>query len=195
MKQTAVRSVSDMELISSFNAGDSVSFTLLFERYLPLIHKLEHQYYFQDIDAEDWEQESRIVLMRTIRRYSASRGVAFSYFFKLSLQNHAYDIIRRENAAKRIQADQKIDIDDAQCGDELVDAGCCTPDELVICHECIKEFIASCSPTERCMFALIHAGQTPQEVARFMHCDLRRVTSALDRCHHKLQKRLADTER
>lgn len=61
---TAEHSDSDMELLTRFIAGDSVSFTALFERYLPLVHKFGRQYYFQDIDREDWEQEARIVMLK-----------------------------------------------------------------------------------------------------------------------------------
>lgn len=189
MEQTALRSVSDGELITKIIDGDSLSFVVLFERYLPLIHKMGRQYYFQDVNKDDWEQEARIVLWRTIRRYNQSRGVAFSYYYKLNLRNHAYDLIRHENAAKRVHADQRVNIEGEECDNRLVDANRCPPDDYAICKERMRGFWAACSPFEREIFTLIHRGLSSEQTAELLKCDYRRVTSALDRCRRKLSQR------
>ncbi|RRG09204.1 MAG: sigma-70 family RNA polymerase sigma factor [Lactobacillus sp.] len=180
--------LTDEKLLDDIKAHVPDSFKVLYGRYLPLIRKMKRQYYFQDVDDEDWEQEARVVMWRTIRSYNKSRGVAFCYFFKLNLRNHAYDLIRHENAAKRIKVDQRINIDHESFTDELADPGSCPPDDWTICQESIHEFLSTCSKFERRIFALIHQGCNAQEVADQLECDVRKVTSALDRCRKKLNE-------
>ncbi|WP_054725284.1 RNA polymerase sigma factor [Paucilactobacillus hokkaidonensis] len=183
---TAEHSDSDMELLTRFIAGDSVSFTALFERYLPLVHKFGRQYYFQDIDREDWEQEARIVMLKTIRCYKEELQVDFGYFYKLNLKHRAFDIIRQENASKRIHEEKRVNLEVEDIHESLVDYHQCPPDDCIMCHEQLKAFIAQCSPFETNVFRLIHSGLSQEMTAQKLHCDSRKITGALDRCQKKL---------
>lgn len=186
MEDISTRYISDNELIQNFKNGDSNSFTVLYNRYLPLVYKIKRKYYFQDVDSDDWKQEAWIVILKTIRHFDGNRGVAFVYYFKRNLRNRAFDIIRHENASKRIRADKKVNIDSEDCENSLMDSSNHMPDEWAICCEKFKRFFASCSPREKRIFVLIHQGKNLQEVADILHCHYRNVTGALDRCRKKL---------
>lgn len=183
---TAEHSDSDMELLTRFIAGDSVSFTALFDRYLPLVHKMGRHFYFQDVDQEDWEQEARIVMLKTIRCYKASLQVNFGYYYKVNLKHRAYDIIRQENAAKRVREENRVNLEAEGFHESLIDYHQCPPDDWTLCHEKMKEFLARCSPFEIEVFRLVHSGYSQELVAQKLNCNCRKITSALDRCQKKL---------
>ncbi|KIS03803.1 RNA polymerase sigma factor [Paucilactobacillus wasatchensis] len=183
---TAEQSDSDMELLTRFIAGDSVSFTVLFARYLPLVHKFGRHYYFQDVDQQDWEQEARIVMLKTIRCYKTDLHVDFGYFFKVNLKHRAFDIIRKENAFKRVHVTKRINLEEDDFGNLLVDYHHSAPDDCTMCHENMKEFLAQCSPFEIKVFSLLHSGSSQEMIAKTLNCNARKVTSALDRCQKKM---------
>lgn len=183
---TAEHSDSDMELLTRFIAGDSVSFTALFDRYLPLVHKMGRHYYFQDVDQEDWEQEARIVMLKTIRCYKACLQVDFGYYYKVNLKHRAFDIIRQENASKRVHEGNRINLEAEGFQESLIDYHQCPPDDFTLCHEKMKEFLAQCSPFEIEVFRLVHSGCSQELAAQKLDCNCRKIMSALDRCQKKL---------
>ncbi|WP_137601361.1 sigma-70 family RNA polymerase sigma factor [Paucilactobacillus nenjiangensis] len=180
---TAKHLISDTELITRFNAGDSISFTALFKRYLPLVHKMQRQYYFKQYDREDWEQEARIVCLKVIRQFDENNGATFGSFFKISLRNRAFDIIRRE---KRIEYVNETITSDEE-NEVLVDYSRSQPDECAICHTQIDEFLTYCSPFELNVFDLIVKGRTRSEIKILLKCDQRSIDGALSRCRKKLK--------
>lgn len=188
MDKYGKRNVSDQELIERFIAGDSVSFTALFDRYLPLINKYHNLYGFDTMDFDDWRQEARIVLLKSVRYYECKKGVSFGSYLKANIKNKAFDVIRMENALKRVTKGQRISIHQEAVSESLVDYKNSAPDECAVCNESIREFLAICSPFEVEVFQLVQAGHNVEHIAEKLNCSVRKVKSALTRCHQKFQR-------
>lgn len=180
---TAKQLISDTELIRRANAGDSISFTALFKRYLPLVRKLQRQYYFKQLDRDDWEQEAQIVCWKIIKKFDENNGATFGSFFKISLRNRAFDILRREKKIESVNQSFK----QADEADNVVDYSRSRPDDCAICQTEVDEFLTYCSSFELSVFDLITKGHTKTEMRRILNCDERSIDGALNRCRKKLK--------
>ncbi|WP_105957032.1 sigma factor [Apilactobacillus quenuiae] len=98
----------DLQLIKSFKNGNDQDFEELFVKYKPIVKKLWRQYYFNDIDEDDWFQESRIMMLKIIDKFDTNRGTSFGMLYKRSLKNRLFDILRKSKAKKRMPIDKKI---------------------------------------------------------------------------------------
>ncbi|WP_461240772.1 sigma-70 family RNA polymerase sigma factor [Paucilactobacillus sp. N302-9] len=188
MKNFIEYEVSDAELIDQFITGNPNSFAELFERYTPLVAKYHRQYHFQHIDKDDWYQEARIVLLKTCRRYKKENGVHFAYYFKMNLRNRVFDLIRQENAKKRVKDSQQVSLeqDEEKQAEILVDTCHCMPDERLFCDDQMQEFLTHCSRFEKAVFSLLSSGYLPEKIANVLKCEPTKVKRAIDRCRWKL---------
>lgn len=48
---------------------DEQEFVELFRRYYPLVRKLWQQFFVPELELADWEQESRMVMIKVMRSY------------------------------------------------------------------------------------------------------------------------------
>ncbi|WP_179395863.1 sigma-70 family RNA polymerase sigma factor [Lacticaseibacillus absianus] len=80
---------------------DSVAFERLFRQYLPLVGNTVRQFYLIGFEQEDWLQEARIALLKTVGRYDGSRGSKFGPYYRLVLRSHYRSLLRRQMAKKR----------------------------------------------------------------------------------------------
>ncbi|UQS85041.1 hypothetical protein MOO46_00070 [Apilactobacillus apisilvae] len=100
--------VIDLDLIKKFKNGDDKSFNDLFIKYKPIVNKIWRQYYFNDIEIDDWYQESRIVMLKIVERFNIKKGTSFGNLYKQSLKNHLFDILRKSKAKKRLPLQKKV---------------------------------------------------------------------------------------
>ncbi|TPR22424.1 sigma-70 family RNA polymerase sigma factor [Apilactobacillus timberlakei] len=98
----------DLQLIKNFKSGHDEYFDELFIKYKPIVKKLWGQYYFNDIDEDDWFQESRITMLKIIDKFDINRGTSFGMLYKRSLKNRLFDILRKSKAKKRMPIDKKV---------------------------------------------------------------------------------------
>lgn len=81
---------------------DGDRFYQLFQQFSPVYLKLWHEFYVSDMDLADWSQESAMVLIKIVNKYDISKKVTFGSFYKASLKNRLFDLIRKRKAQKRV---------------------------------------------------------------------------------------------
>lgn len=104
----------DLDLIEGIKSGDTEKFEELFKRYQFLALKVTRSYVVIDYDVDDLLQEARILFFQGIHEYKSERGMSFGNFYKLKLNHFFYNLIRRQNAAKRQGAKYCDSLDEVQ---------------------------------------------------------------------------------
>lgn len=179
----------DTKLLERAQQDENTNFDMLFNCYRSLVHRLWQKYYVAGLEAEDWDQEARLVLVRVLRAYHGDSMGQFSGFYKQSLTNRILDLYRARQAHKRIPADQLFSLGEIQIG-QLSASQADLPEEQVYCRKCLARFIKACSPFELQVVILIHRGNEPKEVAACLKCSERKVRGALTRGRQKLRNEL-----
>lgn len=96
------------ELLCAARNGDEEAFSMLYQKYFPLLLRLKNIYYLRNYVSEDWEQEARIALYQALKTYENNKGVSFGSYYKSIISNQIYSLLRKQNALKR--RDQKNEI-------------------------------------------------------------------------------------
>ena len=99
------------QLIRAVANRDDEAFAKLFKKYYPIVRKFRHQYYIEGYDFEDLDQEAGIVLYRSACWFKPARKVSFGSFYSLNLRNRLFDLIRSNNAQKRLPSEPLTSIE------------------------------------------------------------------------------------
>ncbi|WP_125705154.1 sigma factor [Lacticaseibacillus daqingensis] len=96
--------------------AESGAFEQLFHQYLPLVGSVIKQFYLVGFERDDWLQEARIAMLKTVGRFDGSRGSKFGPYYRLVLTSHYRSLVRRQMAQKRridttamLVADPRVD--------------------------------------------------------------------------------------
>lgn len=176
-------------LVYVLQNGGINPFEMLLGKCNPSIKKVTSKYYLQDYDREDFQQESRIVLFKAVKKYKASKGMDFIPFYEMTLSNHMNMLIRRECTHKR-----KVNMT-AYSLDEMIEkygghlqgeASIMTqPEELMLAREILNQYIVELSPFETKVFLLFLKGRKQEDICVELKCSLQKVKNALYRCTSK----------
>lgn len=177
-------------LLQRVGEQDSDSFSILYERYLPLICKTWYQFHLADLPLEDWKQEAAVVLYRTACSYH-NKEARFCWYLRQALRNKIRDLYRQQAAQKRIPTDSVEPITDIHIDQHLMDANL-GPDEISHYRLIYGRFIRNCSLMERDAFILINSGEHLDEIAKRLSCSPLSVRSAFERARKKFLKCLAE---
>lgn len=71
------------ELLCAARNGDEEAFSMLYQKYFPLLLRLKNIYYLRNYVSEDWEQEARIALYQALKTYENNKGVSFGVITKV----------------------------------------------------------------------------------------------------------------
>lgn len=93
--------MTEEELIQQAVNDDSQSFSVLFNKYRPIIYKVQKRFYIHAFDLDDWLQEGQIVFMDTLKSYNTEKAVTLGAYFKINFERHACNLLRRQQALKR----------------------------------------------------------------------------------------------
>ena len=169
---------------------DEQEFVELFRRYYPLVRKLWQQFFVPELELADWEQESRMVMIKVMRSYRGTTTGQFSGFLKQSLINRILDLYRARQANKRIPAGLVAPMTD-DYNETLCDYRSCRPEEVTFCQYSVQELLEECSSFVREVLICVHQGYSTTEAASQLGCSKRKVQSALSRARTKLLHILA----
>ncbi|ETO40269.1 Sigma-70 region 2 [Fructilactobacillus florum 8D] len=166
---------------------DDEAFTKLFHQFAPVYLKLWHDFYLTDMELCDWSQEAAIVFYHAIRKYDLAKQVTFGSFYKTSLRNHLFDILRKKRAKKRIPARCQASFSAyAEYYAETVqDDGAPDPLLLYEAYEDLQTVLLRCSQFERSVLSGALRQQTAQQIATRTATSVSQVSSALLRCRKK----------
>ena len=171
----------NLVLINRAAAGDDLAIMQLFNTYLPIVKKLQSQFYIVDFEMDDWYQEAQIILFKSVNRFDPQKNVTFGSFYKRNLHNRIIDIIRGSQAKKRIPqgATHSIDANQSYYADTIADRRDTVPDEHVLMTEAIVETFDKFSDLEKEAFIrMLEQNDAKLKLAPG-------VINAFDRCRKK----------
>lgn len=99
-----------MELIEQAKTDDQ-AFEELFQKYLPVVYRIRQRYYVRDFDLDDWLQEARWALFRSLNSYEEDQGTTFGLYYKMIFENQIRSVLRKQKAQKRQGMNQAISIE------------------------------------------------------------------------------------
>lgn len=187
------------EMVQVLQEGDSYYFEPLFERFTPLVVKFSKMYFLRAMEEEDFRQEARIVLHKSLQTYDQERGMRFAGYFKLMLQHHIYSLIRKDVAYKRTIDKQSLSYDlitEVDSGEKCISGlgtmgSSLSPEDIVQVRESTAGYFDSLSEFEKQVFQHYFDGETFQKIAEALDCECIQVKHAYDRCRQKLKKLLS----
>ena len=186
------RKITDQELIVYIrdHKNNDQQVMTLFRRYLPLVKSFYRKCSIAGMDFDDWRQESLIVMLRTVHRYDVKHYVSFGAFYRMGLRNRLYDLIRKQNAKKRVprQALTSFDADENMSTDTLGDHKAVRPDNSLLVSEKLRKAFQQCSTFEKQVFLGVMDHKTLRELAHVYKCPLSRITNAFQRCQRKCKR-------
>ncbi|HIW71096.1 MAG TPA: sigma-70 family RNA polymerase sigma factor [Candidatus Levilactobacillus faecigallinarum] len=184
--------ISDAQLIQQAQESpDSPALEMLFERYRPVVYRLQRHYYLPGHDADDWDQEGRLVLHTVVQQFQQSRSRNFGAFYRLNLTHRIIDLIRHSQAQKRCAATISLEAHGPYFAETLVDRQARLDDRLAA-RECLTRVLPGLSVTERLVLRGLLRGWTPETISTQHRLPLTRVNAAIHRGRRKLQRVLAE---
>ncbi|AMB99266.1 hypothetical protein AWM75_04285 [Aerococcus urinaehominis] len=184
------KALSDKDLIKRWQNGDEEAFRTLARRYLPLAYAASRSYRIQLMDSDDYIQELLVSLNKATKEFKVNSDVSFAAFIKRTYHNRMVDLVRAENAVKRLSDKHKSYLEDKfpdGCWHEhlLTPSASDNPENRVIIRESYAEYRQALSELERLVFDLSLAGKTVKEIASQLSCSVSQVSRAQQRCRLK----------
>ncbi|GHP15215.1 DNA-directed RNA polymerase [Lentilactobacillus fungorum] len=178
----------EIAIIKLAGQGDSEAFARLFNRYHPVLRKIRRLYFISGMDAEDIEQEARIVLYRSAQKFEPGRNISFGSYYSHNLKNRVFDLIRANNAKKRLPIDalKSIEANESFYEATVADLAAWSPEHLVIVGEELLQLYKSCSRLEKEAFAKMLPNSDPT----FKMAAHRSILNAFERCRQKYLDRI-----
>lgn len=182
--------MSDAQLVALIRQmPDSPALRVLFERYRPVLLRVQHRYFLPGLDADDWEQEAFLVLLAVVRQFEPQRSRSFGAFYRLNLQHRVFDLIRFTQAQKRQATFVSIEAHDQYFADTLADPSAHLKGHLEA-QEAVIRLLPRLSTIERQVFAGLLQGHTLQHIGQTRQLRLAQVQGAMHRCRQKLRQLL-----
>ncbi|WP_413627605.1 sigma-70 family RNA polymerase sigma factor [Fructilactobacillus vespulae] len=169
---------------------DEESFWELFQQFSPVYLKMWREFYLNDMELSDWSQEAAIVFQRSLQKYDANKNVTFGSFYKASLRNFLYDLLRKKNAQKRVPGKLQTSLSEYVefYADTIQDISVANPYETYEFYETVKVVSNQCSELENYVLASSLKQVPLQKIADERKLSLGKVSSALFRCRRKYEK-------
>lgn len=178
----------------------SEKFEHLFRRFYNLLWKFYGQIKIPSYEMDDYRQEGRIVLYRSIQEYRFDRGVTFAPFYKTNLYHHLLNLYRMSQAQKRGAGMHEISYHDNFLSEDLnsyymtvkqpqTDA----IEERLIGNEFMQAYYQSLTPLENQVIRLMIIGLLPNDIASLLQRSRYQVDNALYRARLKFSKLMLQT--
>ncbi|AUB53891.1 sigma-70 family RNA polymerase sigma factor [Enterococcus mundtii] len=185
------------ELLCAARNGDEEAFSMLYQKYFPLLLRLKNIYYLRNYVSEDWEQEARIALYQALKTYENNKGVSFGSYYKSIISNQIYSLLRKQNALKRrdqkneISIEQKIATEGPDFLAEITIQEPVAMQQLLL-KEAFEDSDIKFSTKEAKIFQHYMQGNDFSEMERELSMDLKQIKSAYGRVKYKIKKHLKD---
>lgn len=170
----------------------------LYQRYKPIVYKLQKKYYIPDMDCDDWLQEGRIIFYQSYFSFDMDRGLTLGVYFRTNLERFCCSKIRYQCAKKRVG-----DLKGIRIGHLIDDLGQIEDrnvmpiivveiDDEVVLQDVVENFPSCLSKFESAVFASYLLGDAEEETARQLKAQLGAVKGALSRVKTKLHAYLKE---
>lgn len=176
--------MTDNEVISLINGGNYEMFSVIINRYLPLIIKTAKQYCGEN-EVEDAVQEATYALYSAVKTFDKEKS-SFSTFASLCIKRSVLSNIRKSNALKNIPDDLVTSIEEVDLPDHN------NPENIFIEKESYKTLTNNIklelSSMEYKVLQLFLSGKSYGEIAESLNITEKSVDNALARIRKKLKK-------
>ena len=180
-----MNSINEQQKVIVALNGDDVAFEEIFVKYYPVVRKVRNNFFVSGMDKDDWDQEARIILYRSMQKFNPSLRVSFGSFFSRSLRNRAIDLVRQTNAQKRVPEGHltSIDVNETYYCDTVEDEASACPERTMIYLEKFKWILDGCSSMERDAFLRMMSAQNED----LNLTSERAMINAFERCRRKFK--------
>ena len=185
--------LSDEELQSLAERGESGAEDLLARRYVRLVRICARPYFLNGGDSEDLLQEGMLGLLYAIREYDPKKGAAFRTYAETCIRSRIQSAVRSASRKKHAPLNDVIPLDDVlsdesqSLGTQLIQR---SPEEQVLARETENELISAyerrLSKFEARILSLYLDGLSYQEMAAATGRDVKAVDNAVQRLRRKL---------
>ncbi|NLR10193.1 MULTISPECIES: sigma-70 family RNA polymerase sigma factor [Lactobacillaceae] len=172
---------------------ESPALLVLFDRYRPVLYKLQSRYFIPGYDRDDWNQEALLVLCRVAQRFEISRGKSFGGFYRQALRFRVYDLIRRSQTKKRLAGQQAVSLEANRTfvSDTVRDTRWTLRESLEV-QEAVVRLAKRLSSVEHTVFGGLLRGESLQRIARKHQLTVLQVSGAAHRSRMKLRELLVE---
>ena len=187
---TEFQTLTDPELVSLAQGGNSEAFGELVNRYQNKIYRLARRLTDNQEDAEDVLQESFVRAFRAIGGFKGASKFS-TWLYRITVNLAA---MKRRAQRHHIESlDEPITTKDGEINRDIRDTGV-DPLEALIAkeiRESLDRAISDLSPTNRAVFVLRHIeGLSTEETREILNISIPAVKSRLHRTRLVLQERL-----
>lgn len=186
--------VSDRELIDLVRRGDEDAFSVLLDRYLPVIRSGAHRYTAAcGADPDDSVQEGTLSLFRAVRSYNVDAGIQFNTY-AITAINNALSAQARKHI-KNSRNDLGVDFDEIDTvrlmSQVAQDPGASPVEEQFLNQEDSRlraqKVDTLLSEFEQRVLKLYLSGYTYQRISEILGISTKAVDNALQRVRRKLR--------
>lgn len=172
---------------------DSPALIELFERYRPVLRRLQKQYFIPGFEQSDWEQEALLVLYGTVQKFEVDRQRSFGAYYRLRLAHRVFDLIRQAQAQKRqlTRHAMSIETEAEYIADTVPDQRWLLREQLEA-KEAVYEVLPRLSGVEHTVFSGMLKGESLQTICQQNHLSFHQARSASHRSKAKLRNLLAE---
>ena len=186
--------LTDAQLIALIRESlDSPALLVLFERYRPVLYKLQHHYFIPGYDNDDWNQEALLVFCRVVGRFDLNRRRSFGSFYRQALRYRIFDLIRRTQTQKRLAGQLAISLEANRTfvSETVPDRRWLLKETLEV-QEAVATLPTRLSAVEHVVFGDLLQGRSLQTISHGRQLTLQQVTSAAYRSRRKLRELMAE---
>lgn len=178
----------DIDLIERFQAGDTQSFDLLYQKYVRLIGKISSEFFIQGADRDDVFQEGLIGFFLAVRDFDKSR--TFLPFAYVCIRRRIFTAIKTSDRKKHQPLNKSVDLshlyqEQEFSKSELVEESVIEDEEQELLYKYLSRRL---SKLELKVFCLYTEGYPLREIAKKLDCSVKSVDGAVFRAKTKLLK-------
>ena len=197
-------SATDLELVAAAQAGDSVAFDRLVDRYRRFVRSRSRGYFIVGGDREDLEQEALIGFYKSVRDFKPELQASFRAFAELCINRQLITAIKTATRKKHQPLNQSVSFSASRPGDDRDDRDDEIPaaadaladpaeqlvalERLAVTHEALASTL---SPLEVEVLTRYVEGRSYEVIAAEVGRHVKAVDNALQRVKRKLSQHLA----
>lgn len=185
--KTSYLTAKDIDLVTAAQAGDTLAATVLYHRYLPLIHATARTFFTRDRD--ELLAVIRFAFWKAVGRYDKNRGVPVAGYLKTQLRYAAWNA-----CAKHARTDQREnggDTDTLPLSAPPREQPDVTYDRKELYRALHAALLTLPQRQRHVIYGLFFRQQTRGELARELHCTSQAISALKRRALAVLRRKLA----
>lgn len=185
--KTSYLTANDIDLVTAAQDGDTLAATVLYRRYLPLMHATARSFFTRDRD--ELLAVIRFAFWKAVGRYDKNRGVPVAGYLKAQLRYAAWNA-----CAKRARTDQREsggDTDTLPLSAPPREQPDAMYDRKQIYRALHNALLSLPQRQRHVIYGLFFRQQTRAELARELHCTPQAISALKRRALDALRRQLA----